>query len=68
VLRHVSREATGIGLPIAWNGQGFITPADVANDPRIVAVAQIQTGDDPGKDRAWRAVRPFAFRMAMAPA
>ena len=43
---------SSIGLPIAWNEKGFITPADIAKDPRIVAVAQIQTGDDPGKDHA----------------
>lgn len=33
-----------VGLPIAWNGLGFIAPSDIAEDPRIVAVAQIRTG------------------------
>ena len=49
---YIAKCYESIGLAIAWNGQGFITPADIAKDPRIVAVAQIQTGDDPGKDRA----------------
>jgi hypothetical protein len=49
---YVAKCFESIGLPIAWNGEGFIAPADIAKDPRIVAVAQIQTGDDPGKDRA----------------
>jgi hypothetical protein len=49
---YIAKCYESIGLAIAWNGQGFITPADIAKDPRIVAVAEIQTGDDPGKDRA----------------
>ena len=49
---YIAKCSESIGLPIARNGQGFITPADIAKDARIVAEAQIQTGDDPGKDRA----------------
>ena len=31
-----------IGLPITWDGRGFIAPGDIAIDPRIVAIAQIR--------------------------
>ena len=32
-----------VGLPIEWDGRGFVAPANIAADPRIDAVAQIQT-------------------------
>jgi hypothetical protein len=32
-----------VGVPITWDGRGFIAPADIAADPRVVAVAQIDT-------------------------
>ncbi len=37
------------GLPIAWDGLGFIAPSDIADDPRIVGVAQIETTQAPSK-------------------
>jgi hypothetical protein len=40
---YVARCFTAIGLPIPWDRLGFVAPADFANDPRIVPVAQIQT-------------------------
>ena len=49
---YVAKCYESVGLPIAWNGNGFITPADIADDPHVNAVAQIQTGDNPLKDRA----------------
>jgi undecaprenyl-diphosphatase len=36
---YIAKCYESIGLAIAWNGQGFITPADIAKDPRIAAVA-----------------------------
>ena len=32
-----------IGLPIAWDGLGFMAPSDIARDPHVHAVAQVQT-------------------------
>ncbi len=32
-----------IGLPIPWDGYGFVAPSDIADDPQVVAVAQVQT-------------------------
>jgi hypothetical protein len=32
-----------VGLKIEWDGRGFIAPSNIAADPRIDAVAQIQT-------------------------
>ncbi len=49
---YVAKCFESIGLPIAWNGEGFIAPGDIAADPRVMAVTQIQTDDDPRKDRA----------------
>ena len=39
----VARCFQRIGIQIAWDGLGFIAPADFALDPKIQAVAQIQT-------------------------
>lgn len=39
----VARCFQSIGIQIAWDGLGFIAPADFALDPKIQAVAQIQT-------------------------
>jgi hypothetical protein len=32
-----------VGIEIPWDGRGFIAPADFALDPKIKAIAQIQT-------------------------
>lgn len=32
-----------VGVEIPWDGKGFIAPADIANDPRVTAVARFQT-------------------------
>jgi hypothetical protein len=40
---YVARCYEAVGLPIQWDGQGFIAPADIAADPRILPVAQIST-------------------------
>ena len=32
-----------IGIEIAWNGKGFIAPADFADDPNVVPFAVIET-------------------------
>jgi hypothetical protein len=40
---YVARCLGEIGLKVRWDGLGFIAPADIASDPRIDAVAQIQT-------------------------
>ena len=40
---YVARCFQTIGIQIAWDGLGFIAPADFARDPKIHAVAQIQT-------------------------
>lgn len=39
----VDRCFKSIGVHIAWDGLGFIAPADFARDPKVRAVAQIQT-------------------------
>ena len=31
-------------IPIAWDGLGFMAPADIAADPAVSAVAQVRTG------------------------
>jgi hypothetical protein len=40
---YVARCFHAVGLEIPWDGLGFIAPADFGCDPRIEAVAQIQT-------------------------
>ncbi|HZL00654.1 MAG TPA: hypothetical protein VFC47_12220 [Caulobacteraceae bacterium] len=32
-----------IGIQIAWDGLGFIAPADIARDPQVTAVARFRT-------------------------
>jgi len=48
---YVAKCYESIGLPIAWDGRGFIAPADIARDPGIDAVARIRTSDDDARDR-----------------
>lgn len=40
---YVARCLKTVGVEIAWDGRGFVAPADIANDPRVEAVAQIKT-------------------------
>jgi hypothetical protein len=40
---YVARCLETVGIKIPWDGLGFIAPADFARDPRIDAVAQIET-------------------------
>jgi hypothetical protein len=40
---YVARCYERIGLPVPWDGLGFIAPADFARDPALAPVAQIQT-------------------------
>jgi hypothetical protein len=40
---YVARCFEIIGIVIAWNGEGFIAPADFARDPKMHAVAQFRT-------------------------
>jgi len=32
-----------VGIEIAWDGRGFIAPADFGRDPKVKAIAQIKT-------------------------
>ena len=38
---YVARCFERVGLPVPWDGLGFIAPSDIAADPRVMAVAQI---------------------------
>ncbi len=40
---YVGRCLKAVGLEIPWDGLGFIAPSDFASDPRVDAVAQIDT-------------------------
>jgi hypothetical protein len=40
---YVARCYERIGLPVPWDGLGFVAPADFAADPQLSAVAQIRT-------------------------
>jgi hypothetical protein len=40
---YVDRCYRKVGVEIPWDGKGFIAPADIANDPRVTAVARFQT-------------------------
>ncbi len=40
---YVARCLKAVGLEVPWDGLGFIAPSDFASDPRIDAVAQIET-------------------------
>lgn len=39
----VARCFDAIGVKIPWDGLGFMAPCDIADDPRLHAVAQVQT-------------------------
>ncbi len=40
---YVARCFKTVGVEIRWDGLGFIAPADIANDPRVQAVALFKT-------------------------
>jgi Permuted papain-like amidase enzyme, YaeF/YiiX, C92 family len=40
---YVARCFKTVGVEIPWDGLGFVAPADIANDPRVEAVALFQT-------------------------
>ena len=40
---YVDRCYQRAGVHIQWNGRGFIAPADIANDPKVRAVARFRT-------------------------
>jgi len=40
---YVARCYAHAGLPIPWDGLGFVAPGDFAADPAVQAVAQVQT-------------------------
>ncbi len=40
---YVARCFLAIGIQIAWDGLGFIAPADIAKDPKVEAVARFKT-------------------------
>lgn len=40
---YVARCLRTVGVEVPWDGLGFVAPADIANDPRIEAVALFKT-------------------------
>jgi len=40
---YVDRCYRTVGVEIPWDGKGFIAPADIANDPKVTAVARFET-------------------------
>jgi hypothetical protein len=40
---YVDRCFRKVDIEIPWDGKGFIAPADIANDPKVTAVARFQT-------------------------
>ena len=40
---YVDRCYRKVDVEIPWDGKGFIAPADIANDPKVTAVARFQT-------------------------
>jgi hypothetical protein len=40
---YVARCLKAVGVEVPWDGLGFVAPSDIANDPRVEAVAQIRT-------------------------
>jgi hypothetical protein len=40
---YVDRCYRKVDVEIPWDGKGFIAPADIANDPRVSAVARFET-------------------------
>ncbi len=40
---YVARCLHAVGVEIPWDGRGFVAPCDLANDPRMTAIALIRT-------------------------
>jgi hypothetical protein len=40
---YVAKCFEAAGVEIAWDGKGFMAPADIAGDPQVKALAQVQT-------------------------
>jgi hypothetical protein len=40
---YVARCLHAVGVEIPWDGLGFVAPCDIANDPRVMAIALIRT-------------------------
>jgi hypothetical protein len=40
---YVAKCFAAAGVEIAWDGNGFMAPADIAADPQVKALAQVQT-------------------------
>jgi hypothetical protein len=40
---YVARCLHTVGVEIPWDGLGFVAPSDIANDPRVTAIALIRT-------------------------
>ena len=40
---YVDRCYRKVGVEIPWDGKGFIAPSDIANDPKVKAVARFET-------------------------
>jgi hypothetical protein len=40
---YVARCLHTVGVEIPWDGLGFVAPSDIANDPRVMAIALIRT-------------------------
>jgi hypothetical protein len=40
---YVARCLHAVGVEIPWDGLGFVAPCDIANDPRVTAIALIKT-------------------------
>lgn len=40
---YVARCLHAVGVEIPWDGLGFVAPCDIANDPRVKAIALIRT-------------------------
>jgi hypothetical protein len=40
---YVAKCLARVGIDIAWDGVGFIAPADFARDPKMRAIARFET-------------------------
>ncbi len=40
---YVAKTFQKVGIEFPWDGRGFIAPSDIAADPKVTAVAQVQT-------------------------
>ncbi len=54
---YVAKAFEGAGLPIPFDGLGFIAPSDFADDPRLNAIAQVDVSKPPRPGRRSGAAR-----------